>query len=598
MRQEVENSLVSISATARFLGIGAIIVTTVLVISFAWATLWVHEWEESHRLLEVERAMDIAERHVRDLIARIEDIFDGIDGYLDGKPVAEVHDGFLRHVESTFTAGAPLGSRIGFWQLDGSGRLAFSGLNAADRDYFRMAVDERAETGERDHFQTDRGLIIGTPVKSRSTEKWTLPISRTLRAFDGRPSGVVVVSVPIDTFVLLYSSLRADDGDLFALWRHDRTMLFRAPFREDMQSLRIPGAPVWTHYPERRSGTYEAPTVTDGVARLVTFRGLEPLPLVLVYAFDRRGISWNAAATYWPLVAIGGGALLAALGYAALAAGYLKRLRSTLSELYVLHQRASQVAEARGRFIGTMNHELRTPLNAIIGFSEILGAQMFGPLGNRKYLEYVNDISSSGQHLLSLVDDIMDLSAIDQDIRQIESVSVDLGQSLGEVLALVEPARRQRDITILVDGTLPTVVGDTRAVRQIVQNVVSNAIKFSPKGSEVICIARSRPEEGRAGFSIVDCGIGIEPGELDQIGTAYFRSRAAARMAIPGTGLGLSIACGLAAKMGGELTVKSEAGFGTTVTLMLPLHNPSLAHVDGQQVRRNEATAPLPATGS
>lgn len=566
-----DTSYATTVGAGRFLWIGIFIVSALLSASFAVATLWVREREESHRLHEVERAIAIAEAHVVDVVARTESVFDGIDRYLAGVPLSRLSDADLRRVEDAFASGAPPGSSLGFWLPDGSGRLGNAGLDAGDRDYFRIAVGRPGPDEEPEHYATEKGSVIGTPTRSPATGRWTLPLSRLARDGDGNPSGVVVVGIPMETFAALHDGLRADKDDLFALWRHDRTMLVRSPFRDDMTARRFADAPVWKIYPASPGGVYEAPTVTDGVKRLVTYKGLPPLPLLYVYAIDRRDISWGAALTYWPLLALGAGAILAAAGYAALSIRYLGRLKSALYQLRALHDNATDIAEARGRFIGTMNHELRTPLNAVIGFAEVLGTQMYGPLGNPKYLEYVNDIAASGRHLLALIDDIMDLSAIDQGARQLGSEDVDLVETLGDVVKFTEATRRRRGIRLSVGGGLPTVTGDGRAVRQIVLNLVTNAIKFSPDGAEVTCVGCGDPGDGTAGLKIVDRGIGIEPEDLGKVGTAFFRTQSAIQKAIPGTGLGLSIAFVLAKKMDGSLTIESSVGSGTTATLLLPV---------------------------
>jgi two-component system cell cycle sensor histidine kinase PleC len=183
----------------------------------------------------------------------------------------------------------------------------------------------------------------------------------------------------------------------------------------------------------------------------------------------------------------------------------------------------------------------------------------------------VNDIAASGRHLLALIDDIMDLSAIDQGARQLGSEDVDLVETLGDVVKFTEATRRRRGIRLSVGGGLPTVTGDGRAVRQIVLNLVTNAIKFSPDGAEVTCVGCGDPGDGTAGLKIVDRGIGIEPEDLGKVGTAFFRTQSAIQKAIPGTGLGLSIAFVLAKKMDGNLTIESSVGSGTTATLLLPV---------------------------
>lgn len=228
----------------------------------------------------------------------------------------------------------------------------------------------------------------------------------------------------------------------------------------------------------------------------------------------------------------------------------------------------------KSEFLANMSHELRTPLNAIIGFSEVLTERMFGEL-NDKQMEYLRDIHSSGQHLLTLINDVLDLSKIEAGRMELDLSSFDLGMLLDNALTLVrERAQRNRlSIALEVGEGLTEWVADARKVKQIVVNLLSNAVKFTPAGGRVRLTARRIETDGgaMAEVSVADTGVGIAPedhatvfDEFRQVGSDYLRKA-------EGTGLGLSLARRFAQLHGGTLTIESRLGEGSTFTLLLPL---------------------------
>ncbi|SEA72609.1 Signal transduction histidine kinase [Variovorax sp. YR216] len=228
----------------------------------------------------------------------------------------------------------------------------------------------------------------------------------------------------------------------------------------------------------------------------------------------------------------------------------------------------------KSEFLANMSHELRTPLNAIIGFSEVLVERMFGEV-NDKQMEYLRDIHSSGQHLLTLINDVLDLSKIEAGRMELDLSSFDLGLLLENALTLVRE-RAQRNgiaLSLEVGEGLQAWVADARKVKQIMVNLLSNAVKFTPSGGQVRVTARRIESGGQpaAEVCVADTGLGIAPkdhalifDEFKQVGGDYLRKA-------EGTGLGLSLARRFAELHGGTLTVDSRLGEGATFTLLLPL---------------------------
>jgi signal transduction histidine kinase len=253
---------------------------------------------------------------------------------------------------------------------------------------------------------------------------------------------------------------------------------------------------------------------------------------------------------------------------------------ATQSVLAIQNARLFREIEDKGRqleaanrhkseFLANVSHELRTPLNAIIGFSEVLGERMFGEL-NEKQAEYTEDILSSGRHLLSLINDILDLSKIEAGRMELELTKFDLPQAVENALILVRERATRLGITLhrMIDKRLGDFVGDERKVKQILLNLLSNAIKFTPEGGRIE--VSGVWTNGAVEISVSDTGIGIAPEdqgtifeEFRQVGNDYAQKR-------EGTGLGLTLTRRFVEMHGGKIWVKSELGKGSTFTFTLP----------------------------
>ncbi len=234
-------------------------------------------------------------------------------------------------------------------------------------------------------------------------------------------------------------------------------------------------------------------------------------------------------------------------------------------------QKAESANAAKSTFLANMSHELRTPLNAILGFSEILERELFGPITNNAYKDYAGDIHNSGQYLLGLINDILDISRIEAGRRDIREEPIHLLEPLRHAQHLLEmnAVRKDMKVEIHVDASLPKVWGDTRAINQIAINLLANAIKFSPEGGEV-SMSATRNVAGELVLSVKDNGPGIPSNEIEQAMSAFTRGSLAAKKAIDGAGLGLSIVKGIIDLHGGKIEIKSQNGQGTEVICTFP----------------------------
>ncbi len=250
----------------------------------------------------------------------------------------------------------------------------------------------------------------------------------------------------------------------------------------------------------------------------------------------------------------------------------IEELRKERDKAERARRRAEEASLAKSRFLATMSHELRTPLNAIMGFSEIISGEMLGPLGVPQYKSYAGDIHRSGRHLLSLINDILDLSRIEAGRRELREEAVDVAAEAAESVNLtgVKAREKRQTIAMRMEEGLPKILGDGRAVRQIWLNLLSNAIKFTPAGGRIELRA-GRAENGGLVIAVRDNGEGIPPGELDAVMKSFSRGASAVSRAIEGAGLGLPIVNGLARLHDAHVRISTESGKGTEVSVVFPL---------------------------
>ncbi len=244
--------------------------------------------------------------------------------------------------------------------------------------------------------------------------------------------------------------------------------------------------------------------------------------------------------------------------------------RQATQQLRLLNRRLELASKAKSDFLANMSHELRTPLNAVIGFSEALGERMFGEL-NDKQAEYVEDIHSSGHHLLSLINDILDLSKIEAGRMELELGHFDLGAALDAAITLVKERAARHELALESEfgSGLGSMVGDERKFKQIVVNLLTNAIKFTPESGTVRLSAESR--DGKVVVAVSDTGIGIADDDREAIFEEFRQLGGSYERVVEGTGLGLSLTRRFVEMHGGQIDVTSEVGKGSTFTFWLPL---------------------------
>jgi len=286
---------------------------------------------------------------------------------------------------------------------------------------------------------------------------------------------------------------------------------------------------------------------------------------------DELAVTTNDKRTIW--VSLSGHQTQDADGTAGLECTMYDITERRKAELAMTHakEQADFANRSKSEFLANMSHELRTPLNAIIGFSEIIKDQMFGSAGQPQYVEYAKDIYDSGQLLLSLINDILDMSKIEAGKRQLHEATLNIDIIAQSVSHLVDARAKEGKVhlNLHIPRDLPALRAEEKAMKQILTNLLTNAVKFTPEGGSV-AVSAMIDEDGKMIINVVDSGIGIAPEDIKVAMAPFGQIESALSRKHQGTGLGLPLTKALVELHGGTLDLESELGNGTTVSLTFP----------------------------
>jgi signal transduction histidine kinase len=432
-------------------------------------------------------------------------------------------------------------------------------LYLGDREWFRYHTDRTSDT-----------LYISKPLAGRTTGIVSVQLARRVTMPDGSFGGVVVIGLDPAYLSNFYNSIDLGPGGVTALFGTDG-YLRAQPSRGPLELGRdLRNSSVMRAQARRPNGLIQAVSSFDGVARIIAYRTLKTLPLVVSVAITQE----DALASYQhqtrPVLIAGVvlTAMFAVLGW------FLIRQVGAQAHVEAELRRAKEEADAaniaKSEFLANVSHELRTPLNAVIGFSEIMRDALMGPIDNR-YREYAQDIHESGQHLLRLIGDVLDLSKIGAGRLELHDEPVDLGQLMQACQRLLAERARDGKLALEVDVArdLPVIMADPVRLKQIILNLMTNAVKFTPEGGRVTARAAPDAERGVT-ITIADTGIGMSAQEIVVALEPFRQVDNAMSRRYEGSGLGLPLAKQLTELHSGTLELTSEPGAGTTARVRLP----------------------------
>ncbi|WP_341910730.1 ATP-binding protein [Ferrovibrio terrae] len=461
-------------------------------------------------------------------------------------------------------------------------------MQSSDEDPIGIAIIDSTErliqiegnrgnvfVGDREYMAAIRGkapgeLHIGEPLSSRTSGRAVIPMVMVARS-NAAHVGFILAAMPVASFEEAYRDLLISAPSAIGLARNDGLVLHLTPDPKGRVGKKLPGFDL-----EALRQRYAPMTAFDqdrtadlGLRIIASYAMVEPYPVVVVAALREQSLreSWHAAT--WPKLAalVTGTAIVVALTawlfvLMSRRDAALKRVTEALIEVDTANR-------AKRDFMARMSHELRTPLNAILGFSELISGAMVGPLA-KTYQDYGRDIHRSGDHLLGMINQVLDITRIEAGVLKLELAPVELEAMAEEVTAILRPLANARDISIRfeIDPEARRLMADPMMLRQMLLNLISNALKFSPPGQSVTVVARAA--EGGVALSVQDRGPGIQPDKLPHLFEPFGSGQSMLADQNAGLGLGLPIVKKLLEMHGGELSITTGPDAGTAITLQFP----------------------------
>lgn len=441
----------------------------------------------------------------------------------------------------------------------------FTIYDAEGRPLFRsdgnVGGASRCESAAFAHFKGSGRdeLRIGQPHADPNCGPG-IPFSRRVAGPDGRFDGIVVANVDPQALADFYRQANLGPRGSVTLIGLDKIIRARGAWDErgerDAVGLDISHSRLWEELDRARAGVYWQETRTDGLLRAYAYRALEGYPLLVAVGAAMADIEDGVADLRRTLLII---AALLSVSTVLVAAFLLVQHRTS--------ERLRAALNVNRDFLARISHELRTPLNAILGFSEVIRDQLFGASAGPRYAGYAKDIHDSGRHLLSLIDDILDIARLQAGDLPLDPRPLDIATTVQWAMRMMEPQAQAKHIQMdmHIDPATPPVTADDRAMKQMLLNLLSNAVTFTPEGGRIL--VRAAGARGCCRIEVVDNGIGMTPEQLSQAVVPFGQPTAMVSRPGQGSGLGLSIVKSLMEAHGGRLRIDSRPGVGSRFTL-------------------------------
>lgn len=432
----------------------------------------------------------------------------------------------------------------------------FSRMDLSDREHFRV------------HVEVDtKAYFVSKPVLGRATGKWSLQVSRRINQVDGSFGGVAVISVDPFYFTSFYSDVDVGTRGVVTLFGLDGIVRARRSGEMTEVGQDISRSTLMSLIQNEPTGHFVEKSMIDGVERSHSYRRLPGLQLGVLVGVDREGAMTDFEARKAGYFRFASAMTLIIVAFAGLSAWLLYRQRMISLSLRESQARAESANRLKSEFLASVSHELRTPLNGIIGYADLLRETA----DDEAHREYAGVIFDSSQHLLGLVNSILDMARVEAGEMKLKPEPVRVAALVAEVCATYQPIATQKGLALSGSGPQDaqlSIVCDRIRVAQILNNLVHNALKFTDTGFVRV---RAYLDDCDCIFEVADSGCGIDPRDQALIFERFRQADAFLTRSQAGAGLGLALCRELAELMGGQITLHSAPGQGSTFSLVLPL---------------------------